>query len=109
MAGEREQLLAQAAVLDKQALEAGETGPRGRELRRQPADLRRQALGPGSYRVLICSSCFHLTGSVTIGGECDLCARRDILRASYANPHGGFVDVTDTSLETRVAHASPSG
>ena len=106
MAGEREQLLGQAAALEKQALEAGEATPRGGELRRQAAELRRQALGPRTYPVLMCSNCFQLTGWLTSAGECDLCARRALVQSAYANPHGGFVDLTDARPPKPESHAS---
>jgi len=101
-ADDREALLAQARELDDEAIRVGEHSSAGRELRARAGELRRQALGERVYPVIVCASCFHLTGWTTGGGECDPCARRSLLRAAYADPHGGFV----ASVDAR-APASP--
>jgi len=106
MAGEdQEALLAQARALDDEAIRVGEHGSAGRELRARAAELRRQALGERVYPVLVCTTCFHLTGWTTAAGDCDPCARRSLLRAAYADPHGGFVANLDARVEPALARA----
>lgn len=76
----REELLAQAAALDAEAIAAHSFDRPQTVLRRQAAELRVQALGSKPYPVLICSSCFHLTGWVDSEGVCapDLRHRRHV-------------------------------
>jgi hypothetical protein len=89
-------LVAQANRLDADAIAAGEDGEQGRELRRRAAALRVQALGARSYPVLVCDSCFALTGWLSADGRCDSCLRRAQLQAAYRDPHGGWVALDDT-------------
>jgi hypothetical protein len=65
-----DELLAQAAALDAEAVAAHSDERPAAELRRQAAELRVQALGPRPYPVLICSSCFRLTGWLSADGLC---------------------------------------
>lgn len=76
----RDELLAQAAALDAEAITAHSDDRPQAVLRRQAAELRVQALGPKPYPVLICSSCFHLTGWLGADGACalDLRHRRHV-------------------------------
>jgi hypothetical protein len=90
-----EQLSQQAAALDIQAVRAGEETAKGRTLRAQAADLRVRAIGTRIYPVLVCASCFSITGWRGPADHCDSCLRREQLRAAYTNPHGGWVDVRD--------------
>ena len=75
----RDELLAQAAALDAEAIAAHSDERPQALLRRQAAELRLQALGPKPYPVLICSSCFRLTGWLAADGVCapDLRHRRN--------------------------------
>ena len=66
----RDELLAQAAALDAEAIAAHSDDRPQAALRRQAAELRVQALGPKPYPVLICSSCFRLTGWLGADGVC---------------------------------------
>ena len=66
----RDELLAQAAALDAEAIASHSDERPQAVLRRQAAELRVQALGPRPYPVLICSSCFHLTGWLDANGVC---------------------------------------
>jgi hypothetical protein len=74
----RDELLAQASALDAEAVAAHSDERPQAVLRRQAAELRVQALGPKPYAVLICTSCFHLTGWLSADGVCapDLRHRR---------------------------------
>lgn len=76
----RDELLAQAAALDAEAIAAHSDDRPQAVLRRQAAELRVEALGPKPYPVLICSSCFHLTGWLSADGLCapDLRHRRHV-------------------------------
>jgi hypothetical protein len=91
-----DELLEAARALESQAIAVGEDGAEGRRLRAQAADLRRQALGPKVYPVLVCSSCLRITGWTSTDGRCDSCLRTAQLEASFANPHGGWVSVAGT-------------
>jgi hypothetical protein len=75
-----DELLAQAAALDAEAIAAHSDDRPQAVLRRQAAELRVEALGPKPYPVLICSSCFHLTGWLSADGLCapDLRHRRHV-------------------------------
>ena len=66
----RDELLAQAAALDAEAIAAHSDERPQAVLRRQAAELRVQALGARPYPVLICSSCFRLTGWLGADGVC---------------------------------------
>jgi len=66
----RDELLARASALDAEALAAHSDDRPQALLRRQAAELRVQALGPKPYPVLICSSCFRLTGWLSAQGVC---------------------------------------
>jgi hypothetical protein len=79
----REELLAQAAALDAEAVAAHSDERPQAVLRRQAAELRVEALGPKPYPVLICSSCFRLTGWLSADGLCapDLRHRRHVSAA----------------------------
>lgn len=104
MAGEDpEAPLVQAHQLEADAIGVGETSDEGRGLLARAGELRRQAAGERVYPVLVCVNCFHLTGWTTSAGVCDPCARRALLRAAYADPHGGFV----SNLDARIAPPKP--
>ena len=66
----RDELLARASALDAEAVAAHSDERPQAVLRRQAAELRVQALGPKPYPVLICSSCFRLTGWLGADGVC---------------------------------------
>lgn len=74
----KDELLARASALDAEAVAAHSDERPQAVLRRQAAELRAQALGPKPYPVLICASCFHLTGWLGADGVCapDLRHRR---------------------------------
>jgi hypothetical protein len=65
-----DELLAQAAALDAEAVAAHSDERPAAELRRQAAELRVRALGPRPYPVLVCTSCFRLTGWLSAEGLC---------------------------------------
>jgi len=88
-------LLVQAKRLEAEAIEAGEDGATGRQLRGKAAALRVEALGERIYPVLVCEACFVLTGWRSDDGRCDGCLRRAQLKAAYSDPHGGWVAVGD--------------
>jgi hypothetical protein len=88
-------VLAEAKRLDAAAIEAGEESAKGRELRGRAAALRVQALGERVYPVLVCGSCFRLTGWLDAEKRCDSCLRRAQLQAAYSDAHGGWVQVGD--------------
>jgi hypothetical protein len=96
-------LLEQAKQLENQAMEQGEETSAGRQLRANAAALRVQALGQRSYPLLICESCFKVTGWLSGDQHCDGCLRREQLQAAYHDPHGGWV-VPDN----RVPAAAPT-
>ena len=62
-------LLEQAKQLETQAIEQGEETAAGRELRGKAAALRVQALGERSYPLLVCKSCFRVTGWLSCDGK----------------------------------------
>jgi len=66
----KDDLLARASALDAEAVAAHSDERPQAVLRRQAAELRAQALGPKPYPVLICTSCFHLTGWLGADGVC---------------------------------------
>ncbi len=80
--------LERARALDAEAIAVGEDGPRGRELRTQAAALRVEAVGERVYPVVVCTSCFRLTGWTTAAGSCDACARHAARRAAEAGAGG---------------------
>jgi len=88
-------LLVEANRLEAAAIEAGEEGATGRQLRGQAAALRVHALGERVYPVLVCRACFQLTGWLDGDGRCDSCLRRVQRQAAYSDPHGGWVRVED--------------
>jgi hypothetical protein len=88
-------LLGEAKRLDAAAIEAGEESTNGRDLRGRAAALRVQALGERIYPVLVCGSCFQLTGWLDAEQRCDSCLRRAQLQAAYSDAHGGWVRVGD--------------
>ncbi len=102
-------LAQEAAELDARAagLGLGEDSPGGRELRSRAAELRVRALGARVYPVLVCGSCFRLTGWTDGAGCCDDCVRREQLRAAYADPHGGFVNLAGPTPEAPRVAARP--
>ncbi|HEY5059007.1 MAG TPA: hypothetical protein VII51_08300, partial [Gaiellaceae bacterium] len=65
-----DELLAQAEALDAEAVAAHSAARPSDALRRRAAELRIEALGPRPYPVLICSSCFRLTGWLGADGVC---------------------------------------
>ncbi len=84
----RDDLLAQADALDDEALEA--SGAKKDELRKRAAELRVEALGARPYPVLVCPSCYDLTGWLDEDGVCATDAMRRLQDSG-----GGFVDVRD--------------
>ena len=84
----RDDLLAKADALDDEALEA--SGAKKDELRKRAADLRVEALGVRPYPVLVCASCYDLTGWLDESGVCTTDAIRQQQDGS-----AGFVDVRD--------------
>ncbi len=76
-------------------MSVGEDTTEGREHRARAAQLRLEAVGPRIYPVLICPTCFSLTGWLSETGSCDSCLRRAQTRAAYSNPNGGFVSLDD--------------
>lgn len=84
----RDELLDQADALDDEAL--GSAGAKKDELRKRAAGLRVEALGAKPYPVLVCASCFCLTGWLDDDGVCVADAVR-----RQADGAGGFVDVRD--------------
>jgi hypothetical protein len=95
-ASSSDELLGKARELEAEAVRTGEDLPKGRELRAEAAKLRCRALGAKVYPVLTCSSCYRITGWTAADGRCDACLRRAQLESAYADPHGGWVAVTDT-------------
>jgi len=100
-----DELFAEARRLETEAVETTEER---QELRRRAAALRVQALGPRIYPVLVCQSCFVVTGWTDAAGRCDACIRHAQLRAAFADPHGGWVTMNDlrSPPETAQAHAA---
>lgn len=97
-------LFEQAKQLETQAIEQGEETAAGRELRGKAAALRVQALGERSYPLLVCKSCFRVTGWLSQDRQhCDACLRREQVEAAYHDPRGGWV-VPDN----RVPAAAPT-
>ncbi len=90
-----EELSRRALELDAEAARVGDGTAAGGELRAQAAALQVEALGPRIYPVLVCGSCFRVTGWTDATGNCDTCLRREQLRAAYSDPHGGWVDLTE--------------
>ena len=84
----RDDLLAKADALDDEALEA--SGAKQDELRKRAAGLRVEALGAKPYPVLVCASCYDLTGWLDDDGVCATDAMRRLQDSA-----GGFVDVRD--------------
>ncbi len=89
------ELLADARRLEAQAATVGEDGPSGRELRAQAAAVRVRALGERSYPVLVCQSCYRVTGWTDAAGSCSSCLAAARLRAAFADPAGGWVELRD--------------
>lgn len=56
-------------------------------------------VGDRIYPVLVCRTCFELTGWLGTGGECDSCLRAAKLRASFRDPHAGWVDLGSPTVE----------
>jgi hypothetical protein len=76
-------------------------------LRAQAARLRVEALGDRIYPVVICATCYRVTGWTNADGSCDSCVRSAQLRAAYSDPHGGWVGVTDARSSSREPPALP--
>ena len=102
-----EELFAEAERLDAEAVAADEESASGRELRAQAAELRVQALGERVYPVVICATCYSVTGWTSVEGACDSCLRRAQLNAAYRAPHGGFVVVNDLRRASPKPAAAP--
>jgi hypothetical protein len=84
----RDDLLAKADALDDEAL--GASGAKQDELRKQAAALRVEALAAKPYPVLVCASCYSLTGWLDDDGIC----AEDAMRKQQEGT-GGFVDIRD--------------
>ena len=84
----RDDLLAKADALDDEAL--GASGAEQDGLRERAAGLRLEALGDKPYPVLVCSTCFSLTGWLDADGVC----AEDAMRQQQDGA-GGFVDIRD--------------
>lgn len=80
-APETDERLAEARRLDGEAIHAGEESARGRALRAAAAALRVDAIGARDYPVLVCATCFRLTGWTGADGRCDVCLRHAALKA----------------------------
>jgi hypothetical protein len=104
---ERDVLLTQAASLDDQA--RGVRQADGRQLRREAADLRIRALGQKPYPVLVCSTCFKLTGWLGLNERCDTCIDSDHRKAAYADPSGGWVDLSEGDRQHGSVEEAPGG
>ncbi len=99
--------LAEARRLDAEAMGLGEEGADGRELRARAARLRVEALGERPYPVLVCTSCFRLTGWTTAEGACDFCARRAAARAAE-RASGGWLPAAAATPSPEAAGGAPS-
>jgi hypothetical protein len=93
-----DELFAQARSQEAEAIRAGEETEQGRKLRAKAAELRVRALGERIYPVLVCSSCFRVTGWTDAAGDCDHCLRERQFRSAFADPHAGWVSMADTRL-----------
>jgi len=89
------ELLANARRLEAQAATIGEDAPSGRELRAQAAAVRVRALGERSYPVVVCQSCYRVTGWTGAAGNCSSCILGARLREAFSDPAGGWVDLRD--------------
>jgi hypothetical protein len=87
----RQGLLRQADELDERA--RGARKAEEEQLRGRAAELRIQALGEKPYPVLVCETCFKLTGWLGSGNRCDTCIDGELRKAAYEDPSGGWVDV----------------
>src|SRR5689334_11230061 len=67
---------------------------RERERLGEEAAAQVRSLGEKTYPVLVCSTCFKLTGWLGSGGRCETCIDEELRRAEYADPSGGWVDVS---------------
>jgi hypothetical protein len=103
----REELFVEAQSLEADAVEADEESAAGRELRAQAARLRVQALGERVYPVVICATCYAVTGWTSAEGSCDSCLRRAQLHAAYSDPHSGWVAVDDRRPASQRPSAPP--
>jgi hypothetical protein len=81
-------LLAKADALDDEGLRA--SSAKQDELRKRAAGLRVEALGAKPYPVLVCASCYELTGWLDENGDCATDAMRRLQDSA-----GGFADVRD--------------
>lgn len=89
------ELLADARRLEAQAATVGEDGSSGRELRAQAASVRVRALGERSYPIVVCQSCYRVTGWTDAAGRCNSCIEAARLREAFADPAGGWVELGD--------------
>jgi hypothetical protein len=99
--------LGRAAELDAQAIYAGEETEAGRDLRARAAAIRLEAVGPRDYPVIVCRSCFRITGWTGGDGRCDPCLRHAAVKAAQAATTG-WIDLTPQPLaEPRPQHPLP--
>src|SRR5262249_37485684 len=105
----REELEAEARRLEAEAIVSPEDGPADRTLLQEAAAVRRQALGDRVSPVLVCSTCFRLTGWLDAQGRCDDCLRRAQVEAQYSDPHGGWVTVADGRAPVQRPEPLPLG
>jgi|tagenome__1003787_1003787.scaffolds.fasta_scaffold20515815_1 hypothetical protein len=103
----REELLRQADELDERASALAQA--EGDRLRTEAAGLRVSALGEKPYPVLVCAACFRLTGWLGSGDRCETCLDRELRKAAYADPSGGWVDLTADRPAEQSAGLAPSG
>jgi hypothetical protein len=103
---QREALLRQAAALDERV--TGEGKAEEEQLRREAAGLRVRALGERPYPVLICATCFRLTGWLGSGDRCDRCIDRELRKAEYSDPGAGWVDLTGHAWHQQPIEVSPT-
>lgn len=102
-----EELARQAAALDAEAIRVREESAQGRELRARAAELRVRAIGERIYPVVVCTSCFRVTGWTDAAGRCDDCLRHEQTLAAYADPHGDFVVLADVRQAPPARPAPP--
>ena len=102
-----EELARQAAALDAEAFRVREESAQGRELRARAAQLRVRAIGERIYPVVVCTSCFRVTGWTDAAGRCDDCLRHEQTRAAFADPHGDFVVLADVRQAPPARPAAP--
>jgi hypothetical protein len=80
-----------------------------RDRLREEAAARVRSLGEKTYPVLVCSTCFQLTGWLGSGDRCESCIHGELRRAAYADPASGWVDVSGGGSRPGPVENAPSG